>query len=54
LAHRIAIDEDYAAENADIIDAGLAMALGKEDAMPFTFRCSFDEMSIRTQDMRRA
>ena len=29
-AQAIAIDEDYAAEDAAIIDTGLAMALGKE------------------------
>ena len=31
----IAVDEDYAAENAAIIDAGLAMTLGKERLQAF-------------------
>lgn len=34
----IAIDEYYAAQNAPVVDAGLAMALGKERPQPLHLR----------------
>ena len=39
----IAVDEDYAAQNATIIDARLAMALGKERLKPRHLRVSQPE-----------